>query len=90
MKRTRRLNVKNGRNDILHNKSYLSFGEICLAASLSSSTHNKYVSEALTLLSDVSEEVKLEILIILTKKHIEIGVDMPQVCILHYRLLLKY
>lgn len=79
MKRVRKP-IRCSPKPIFYNKLYLSFGEICLEASASNAAHDKYLEKVQKLLKNVSNNVILEMIIILTKKHIELGQDAPEVC----------
>ncbi|XP_026461193.1 condensin complex subunit 3-like [Ctenocephalides felis] len=77
MKRPRRPAKK--QTTLLKDKTYLAFGAIVVEASKSNTTHHKYLAEAQKIASKTAEDRLFDILVILSKKHIALGDDMPQV-----------
>ncbi|XP_026461190.1 condensin complex subunit 3-like [Ctenocephalides felis] len=76
MKRPRRPAKK--QTTLLKDKTYLAFGAIVVEASKSNTTHHKYLAETQKIASKTAEDRLFNILVILSKKHIALGDDMPQ------------
>lgn len=64
---------------MLHNSMYLKFGDLVLQASYSKDGHDKLIRQAKIMLRSITDDDISHMLVILTKKHFEIGDGSQQV-----------